>query len=135
MRRRQNDSLEPTIIILTPLIDVVFVVLVVFILIAPMIDIDTVALASSKGTQKSICVDQKLPLVISIDQKGKVAINTIPSSIPSLLSKLTSIKRANPDIVPLLLCDKRAPFGAYQEVKNHLEQAGYKQLDIALHSR
>lgn len=57
MRRKfrslpDDDSVEEPLINLTPLIDVVFVVLITFMLIAPVLDIDSVDLATSGGTEK-----------------------------------------------------------------------------------
>ena len=44
---------EESLLNLTPLIDVVFVVLIIFILIAPMLDVDKVQLASTHAKENS----------------------------------------------------------------------------------
>lgn len=63
---------EPTIN-LTPLIDVVFVVLVMFIIIAPMINLDRIELAEGAPSIKQNQVDQTL--VVHIHKDNSIWLN------------------------------------------------------------
>ena len=119
---------------LTPLIDVVFVVLIMFILIAPMIDVDKVELAQSKKSEKIAYEELEAPLQIHLYKDGKITINQAPVSATELAQKCRLLKTQHPEVIPLVFCDKLAPFGLYQTVKNDLEEAGFAQLQVVLKS-
>lgn len=130
MRLRKRAPLEnEPLVNLTPLIDVVFVVLIVFMLVAPMVNIDQITLAP-KAKSLSTTIDEKKQLVIRLHADGSLSLNKqiIPSGHLSsaILRAKSSGKKA------LLLCDKRANFGSYQAVKDALEEAGFEELDIAV---
>ena len=119
---------------LTPLIDVVFVILIMFILIAPMLEMDQIQLADSAPSSKEMSLLQKEESAISIhvDQNNKLSINSkiIPEEM--WIKHFVVLKNAYPKTKPLLFHDKRAQFGTYQKVKAALEKAGFTELDIVL---
>lgn len=119
---------------LTPLIDVVFVVLIVFILVAPMLQIDRIQLAdgSSAPREKIDLTNQQNPLLIRIQSNNQIFFNDFPISIDGLPQKLIEAYQINSDQIPKLAIDEGAPFGSYQAVKNAAELAGFKDLDVIL---
>lgn len=135
MRRRslsqlEEEGLDEPLINLTPLIDVVFVVLITFILIAPVLDIDSVDLAPSSGTEKKEL--QPGPLAISIHADNTIWVQGQKVSLSQLETRLREEKRRHPKTIPQLIPDKQAPFGTYQVVKNTLERIGFEQMDVIL---
>ncbi len=129
-----SDSQEEPTINLTPLIDVVFVVLILFILIAPMLELDRIELAPaaahSQGTTSSL--QEKSPLTIQVKKDDTIWFQGRAVDTEALLSLLKEAKRHFPQSTPQLLQDKRAHFGTYQMVKNAIELAGFDQLEIVL---
>lgn len=124
---------EPTVN-LTPLIDVVFVILIGFILIAPLLEIDHIELANgplSAGLETDP-VSSQSPITLHVRQDNTVYFKGQPVLIPQLSALLQNAKKQHPDAIPQLLHDKKAYFGTYQEVKNALEAAGFEQVDILL---
>ena len=89
-RRRQKshslhreDGLE--LINLTPLLDVLFVVLIMFILVAPMLDVDKVNLASGKRTSSNEETLQKSPpLAIYVGENNQIKLNKQSISLKHL---------------------------------------------------
>lgn len=135
MRRRllhstDEESLEEPLINLTPLIDVVFVVLIAFMLIAPVLDLDLVQLAPGGKGNKMESTNSILAITLKAD-------NTIwyrqkKVNITELEQLLKIAKKQNPSQIPQLIPDKQAQFGAYQSIKNVLESCGFDQMDIVL---
>lgn len=130
-----NDAtLDQGGINLTPLIDVVFVVLIMFILVAPILHLDRIQLASGaqKQEQESFMNKEENSLQIEVLKDNSIWINkhAIPTSqLPTILQALY---QKNPKMTPKLFHDKNACFGTYQTIKNALEGAGFEQLDIVL---
>lgn len=117
---------------LTPLIDVVFVILIMFIVIAPLLDTDRVELASHAKKEKTHPLNEKSPLQITVYADETIAINAQKISYDQLPRYFAYAKKKFPNALPQLFQDKNASFGSYQKVKNALEEAGFKELDLIL---
>jgi len=130
----KEGSSEETHINLTPLIDVVFVVLIMFIIIAPMLELDRIQLASAakRDTKEIAVVQENSPVAIRVREDNSIWINNRTVSEKELIQILKQAKRAHPQKIPQLFHDKKAQFGTYQIVKNAVETAGFEQLDIIL---
>jgi biopolymer transport protein ExbD len=129
----QNSS-EENQINLTPLIDVVFVVLMMFIIIAPMLELDRVQLASAaqRDTKEIAIVQENSPVAIHVHEDNSIWINNCIVSEKELIQVLKQAKRSYSQKIPQLFHDKKAHFGTYQTVKNAVEIAGFEQLDVIL---
>lgn len=118
---------------LTPLIDVVFVVLILFILIAPMLELEKVHLASGSLKEKqTLAVPGEKFLTIHVQEDNTVLVNRSRVALQQLLPLLQTLHVKNPSAVPQLFHDKKAYFGTYQSVKNAVEAAGFEELDLIL---
>jgi len=129
-----QDPSEEIHINLTPLIDVVFVVLIMFILIAPMLERDRVQLAESMEgeTKQMAIVQENSPVAIHVREDNSIRLNNKIVTEGQLLALLKEAKRLHPRKIPQLFHDKKAHFGTYQTVKNAVEAAGFEQLDVIL---
>ncbi len=116
---------------LTPLIDIVFVVLVTFILVAPMMEIDKVSLASGPAKETTDAIHPS-SLLIHVYEDNSIQINKRTITGHHLAPLLKALYAKNPKLVPQLFQDERAQFGTYQKVKNALEEAGFRQLEVVL---
>jgi len=125
---------EESAINLTPLIDVVFVVLIMFIIIAPMLELDKVQLASGpeSDTKQMAVVQENSPVAIHVHADNSIWINNRIVNEKELLLILKQAKHTHPQKIPQLFHDKKAQFGTYQTVKNAVEMAGFEQLDVIL---
>ncbi len=129
----EDDSSDEPLVNLTPLIDVVFVVLISFMLIAPVLDIDSIVLAPSGPSSKkeSIAV-QNSPLAISIRADNSIWFHGEKVSLPDLEKHLMLEKMRRPAETPQLIPDARSHFETYAQVKAVLEKCGFEQMDIIL---
>jgi biopolymer transport protein ExbD len=116
---------------LTPLIDVVFVVLILFILVGPMVEIDQIQLACAPTREVTNAVSP-LPLSIHVRSDDTIWINEHPLDHDRIGPFLKALYQQQPDKNPQLFQDKNAHFGTYQLVKNAVEKAGYSELEVVL---
>lgn len=129
-----RDPQEEPTINLTPLIDVVFVILILFILIAPMLELDQVELARApdRSQEQVISVQERGRTTIRVKQDNTIWVGEQGVDAEHLLAALKQAKARFPESIPQLYQDKRAQFGTYQLVKNAVEMAGFEQLDVVL---
>lgn len=132
--RSSKEPLEETSINLTPLIDVVFVVLIIFILVAPMLELDRIELASAAATpNKQVAASPENNVItIHVHQDNSIWLNGKCVDEQQLISLLKEAHRLGKNRIPQLFHDKKACFGTYQTVKNAVEVAGFEQLDVIL---
>jgi len=130
-KRRQID--EPAVN-LTPLIDVVFVILIMFIVIAPLLELDRIQLADAKTAKniKNSSVQETSPLAIHVHKDNRIFFAGKNVSLKQLPDLLKQAKKEYPKVRPQLFHDREAHFGTYQSVKNAAEEAGFQELDIVL---
>ena len=128
-----SDFEEPTVN-LTPLIDVVFVILIMFIVIAPLLELDRVDLADAPKTMLNAAasVQESSPITIHVHEDNAIWFNDRPVTPKELVSLLKEAKVTYPQIHPQIFHDKKAQFGTYQSVKNAAEEAGFSHIDIIL---
>lgn len=125
----QEPEADEATINLTPLIDVVFIVLIMFIIIAPLIEIDRINLAAGKPIKKHAPLNQK-PIQISVQKDNTILVNK--QRVLDLEKTLQELHQLHAEATPQVFHDKEASFGTYQRVKNALEHAGFEQMDIIL---
>ena len=133
-RGKEAPALEDNTINLTPLIDVVFVVLIMFILVAPMMELDRIQLASAPPhtTKEMVAVQEQSSVTIRVNADNSIDVNGKRVMHEQLLSLLKKAKEKHLKSIPQLFHDKKASFGTYQFVKNTVESSGFEQLDIIL---
>ena len=123
-------ELEESQINLTPLIDVVFVILIMFMVVAPLLEVDNVDLAPGIAQENGVEKQSRLTLHVFADDT--ITINHRPVTLKQLASLLDQAHVRFPKETPQLYQDKKATFGTYQEVKNLLTKAGFEELDVIL---
>ncbi len=117
---------------LTPLIDVVLVVLIIFIIIAPMLELDEVQLAGANPQAADVATVQESPISIHVHEDNTVWFNKRPVTTDQLVLLLRAAHQRYPNTRPQLFHDRRAQFGTYQSVKNAVEIAGFNEIDVVL---
>jgi len=109
----------------TPLVDVMLVLLIIFMVTAPLLQqgID-VNLPRAKG--KDMPPEERIALVIKKDMK--VYLNDSPVSMADMRRKLQAISKMNPNI--FLKADKDVPYGFVVEVMGEIKEAGIEKLGM-----
>jgi biopolymer transport protein ExbD len=133
-RNSKKRFFEEPAVNLTPLIDVVFVILIMFILVAPLLELDRIELAKAPNKQESNKIEthENSPINIHVQENNLILLNKEQISINDLNVLLKKMKKNYPKSTPQLFHDKRAYFGTYQLVKNAVEEAGFERMDVIL---
>ena len=133
-RSRDRKADEEPSVNLTPLIDVVFSILIMFIVVAPLLELDEVDLAeANSGPQSSaVAVKEGGPISIHVHQDNTIWLNQRAIELSHLTELLKQEKQRHPSARPQIYHDKRAQFGTYQSIKNAAEMAGFEQMDVIL---
>jgi biopolymer transport protein ExbD len=127
-------SIEKPTINLTPLIDVVFVILIMFIVIAPLLQLDRIELANGPTAALSSAhsAQETSPIALHVYRDNSIKLNHQIVTSAELAFRLKKAKEEYPQARPQLFHDQNASFGTYQSVKNAAEEAGFAQMDLIL---
>lgn len=112
----------------TPFVDVMLVLLVIFMVTAPMM-MQGVDVALPEATAKPL-VAQKENLVVTIDKEQKVHINDFEVDTTYLREKLAKILENRPDREVYFKADKEVPYGKVALVMAEIKGAGVKKLGM-----
>lgn len=131
-RRFKKKSHQEPAINLTPLIDVVFVILIVFLLAAPLLELEQVNIAQAGTHEVAHPVQTNSPVMVYVKQDDSIWFENLPRDPQGLIAALREAHLRHPDVAPQLVQDRRSQFGTYQTVKNAFETAGYQELELIL---
>jgi biopolymer transport protein TolR len=114
----------------TPMVDVMLVLLIIFMVSAPLLTVG-VPLDLPQTQAKSLEQD-KTPLQLSVDIRGKVFINDTEVAMTELIPKLKAITdaRGGLDERIFMRADKKADYGTVARVMGQLSGAGFKRLAL-----
>jgi len=132
--RRVAPAEEESLINLTPLIDVVFVVLIMFIIVAPLLETDRVELATHhiQENKKTASSQEGETLMIHVHRDNSIFLNSRRVDATELPNLLQQAYTRSPQRIPQVFHDKKAYFETYQTVKDALETAGFREMDVVL---
>lgn len=128
-RGRRSRNMRPVSDInVTPFVDVMMVLLVVFMVTAPLLTVG-VPVDLPKTQAKSMRQDKE-PLVISIDQSGKVYVQERAMELSDLVPKLKAITGANAEARIFVRGDKSVSYGRIMEVMGTVSAAGFNKVAL-----
>lgn len=129
MKRGKRGAYRPVADInVTPLVDVLLVLLVIFMVTAPLL---TVAVpVDLPKTQARSINQEKEPLVVSVDAKGFVYLQESNVELDILVAKLKAITGTNPDARIFVRGDRGVPYGKIMEVMGTISAAGYNKVAL-----
>jgi len=117
----QDDDVVSDINI-TPLVDVMLVLLIVFIVTAPLLTNSVkVNLPKAAPTQST---DQNKALVISVKPDGAIFLDKAPVSLENFEQEITQRKNANSKLALNLNADETVPYGTVAKLLASIERVG-----------
>ena len=112
----------------TPLVDVMLVLLIIFMVTAPMmtqgLDVDL-----PKTTAKSLRQEEK-PIVVTIDKTGKISLGQFTISQKVLFQELNKYDKENKEKPIYLKADKDVAYGVVVAVMSDIKKAGFDKLGM-----
>lgn len=124
----QDDDSELSDINITPLVDVMLVLLVAFVITIPVL-----TNAIHVNLPKTITTtppDEQRAVTVTVDGSGRVFLNDSEVSRPDLARQLQALKSANPDVSLHLRADERVPYGPVAKVMAAIEHAGIAHVAV-----
>ena len=126
--RRRGRYRPMSEINVTPFVDVMLVLLIVFMVTAPLLTVGVpVDLPRTKAQPLS---QPDEPLVISIDDQGAVFIQDRGVRIENLVPRLLAITRNKPDTRIFLRGDRAVDYGRIMDVMGRVNSAGFTRVAL-----
>jgi len=129
-RRRTMNEIN-----MVPFIDVMLVLLIIFMVCAPLIAtsvIDVPSVGQSKrAPEKSV-----IELAIAIDERIKIKVDgqadPVPVSLAQLTLRVKQAQRGNADVPVVISADKKVAYEAVVRVMDTLQKAGVKRVGLSV---
>ena len=124
-KRRYQPMAEINV---TPFVDVMLVLLVVFMVTAPLltvgvkVDLPTAEADVIRGNDE--------PLTVSINGSGQVYLQESPISVQDLVPKLRAITSEKPDTRIFVRGDKEINYGLVMEIMGAINSAGFSKVSL-----
>jgi biopolymer transport protein TolR len=128
--RRSRRKAVMAEINVTPMVDVMLVLLIIFMISAPLLTVG-VPLDLPQTQAKSLDQD-KNPLTLSVNLKGQVFLNDTEIALDDLVPKLKAITdaRAGLDERIFVRGDKKVDYGTVMKVMGRLSAAGFRRVAL-----
>ena len=132
MRRysQRNNLSTLSEINITPLLDLAFVLLIIFMITTPLLE-NSVSLVIPSSGAANAPVNPAQVQTISIDRQETIKLNHELLDIPTLVVRLTELKRANPEVAVVIRPDRELPVQKLISLMDALQRAQITKVGIA----
>jgi biopolymer transport protein TolR len=113
---------------MTPFIDVMLVLLIIFMVAAPLLT-NGVTVDLPKAAAGALNVEQK-PVSIAIDEKGQIFLQDQPVADADVIDRLKALATDGPDTRVYVRASKTVPYGRVAEIMGEVTTAGYKKVAL-----
>ena len=129
-RRRSRRKPVMAEINVTPMVDVMLVLLIIFMVSAPLLTVG-VPLDLPQTQAKSLDQD-KNPLTLSVNLKGQVFLNDTEIGLDDLVAKLKAVTEARGGLDERIFVrgDKKVDYGTVMKVMGRLSAAGFRRVAL-----
>ncbi|HUT43466.1 MAG TPA: protein TolR [Desulfobacterales bacterium] len=128
MTRGGNHNTLMSDINVTPFVDVMLVLLIIFMVTAPMM-MEGVNVSLPEATSKPL-VSEKKPLIVNIDSENRIFINDFKVTVDGLGEKLNKILDGRKDREVYLKADKDISYGMVVRVMSEIKGSGVEKLGM-----
>jgi biopolymer transport protein TolR len=126
-QRRQRTRMMSEINV-TPFVDVMLVLLIVFMVAAPLLTVG-VPIDLPESQAKSI-EQNKDPLTISVNDKGQVFLQNTEIAVDEIVAKLKAIAKSGTEERIYVRGDRKVDYGTVMRVMGRLSAAGYRRVAL-----
>lgn len=112
----------------TPLVDVMLVLLIVFMVTAPLLTVGVpVDLPQTRAAQLT---DEAEPLVVTVNAKGDIYLQETMVPRENLVPRLNAVSGQRPDVRIFVRGDKAIQYGTVMEVMGLISSAGFTKVAL-----
>lgn len=113
---------------ITPLVDVMLVLMIIFMVTAPMMTVGVPI--DLPQTKAAVMNDQVDPIIISMNSKGALFLQETEMTLPMLIGRLSAITNHNHDAKIYVRGDKALAYGQIMEVMGAISEAGFSKVSL-----
>ena len=127
-RRHSRRSVPMSEINVTPFVDVMLVLLIIFMVTAPLL---TAGIKVNLPESTSILKNEKNdPVTVTINSKGKIFLQKKKFSADGLIKKLKALKSQNKDLKIYIKGDKKLNYGKVMDLMSFINKSGFKKVAL-----
>jgi len=126
--RRRNRRALVSEINVTPFVDVMLVLLIIFMVAAPMLTVGVPI--DMPETRANSLNSETQPITISINNQGQVYLQETEIAVDEIVPKLQAIAQTGYDERIFIRGDRIADYGTVMQVMGRISAAGYKNLGL-----
>lgn len=115
---------------ITPLLDLAFVLLIIFMITTPLLENSVNLIIPSSGTANAPVTPGQVQ-TISIDRREAIKINDKVVTAADLPARLAELKRANPEVAIVIRPDRDLPVQKLVSLMDALQRAQISKVGIA----
>ena len=115
---------------ITPLLDLAFVLLIIFMITTPLLE-NTTNLVIPSSTAKNPPIDSSRIQMISIDRDQNIKLNQEKIEPDALAQRLTDLRQSNADVAVVIRPDRELPVQNLVALMDVLQRAGISRVGIA----
>jgi biopolymer transport protein ExbD len=115
---------------ITPLLDLAFVLLIIFMITTPLLENSVNLVIPSSGASNAPVNPAQIQ-TISIDRQETIRFNNQLVDAQTLVTRLTELKRANPDVAVVIRPDRELPVQKLIALMDALQRAQITKVGIA----
>jgi len=132
MKRYSNRSNFSTLseINVTPLLDLAFVLLIIFMITTPLLE-NSVNLSIPSSAAANAPISQSKVQTISIDRSATIKFENEIVDSDALVMRLIELKRANPEVAIVIRPDRELPVQKLVTIMDSLQRAEITKVGIA----
>lgn len=128
-RKRRSRSRPMAEINVTPFVDVMLVLLIIFMVAAPLLTVG-VPVELPKTAAEAMPSEQEEPLTVSLTAEGGIAIQTTEVSDDELIPRLLAIAAERDDDKIFLRADGAIPYERVMQVMGALNAGGFSSIGL-----
>ncbi len=128
-RRRRRRAQPMSEINVTPFVDVMLVLLIIFMVAAPLLTVG-VPVELPKTAAGALATDQEEPLTVTITAEGAVQIQTTETARDELVVRLRGIAAERNSDQIFLRADGAVPYATVMEVMGALNAGGFSNIGL-----
>jgi biopolymer transport protein TolR len=127
-RHRRRSARPMAEINVTPMVDVMLVLLIIFMVTAPLLTVGVpIELPKSEAQQLE---GDKEPLTITVDPDGKIFLQDAEMQLDEIVPKLTAISKSGYEERIFVRGDRRVNYGVVMRVMGTISAAGFRRIAL-----